>query len=214
MRIGLIVSIMEGDVKMNRTIKFLLGIFVLTSLSCNALTRSLPVSDPSTSNPESPFVPTIPSNPQANPTSVNQPESQAPSSSDTQCDGDKWTFGPHAVYRYPEGNGFDFTIVDLAIHNGSDKYWANNLIINYSYIYITTEDGYKYLPFNGWYDDVPAVPNSPYSGTRYSQYNMLYIKIPVVPPSFTALGIVGAPMPGEVNRYSFGFEVASGMFEK
>lgn len=197
---------------MNRTSKLLLGLLVLVALSCNTLTRSLPASSPPTSNPRSPIEPT---SPRANPTSSSQlqPTATSLAISATQCDGDKWTFSPSTVYRYPEGNGFDLTIVDLAVHNGSDKYWANNVGINYSYIYITTEDGYNYKPFNGD-RKIPDVPKSPYSGTTYSQSSSGFFQIPVIPPSFTVLGTFGVGgfgggLPGKVYRYTVGFEVAS-----
>ena len=163
---------------------------------------SLPSSNPPASNLASPFVPTLPSNSQANPTSASA----------TQCDGDKWTFSPQDVYRYPTANGFDVVLVDVAIHNGSDRYWGSATIL-FSNIYVTTEGGFTYPPFNGWYD-VPASPSSPYSGTRYNQYNMISRGTPLMPPGFTALGALGTGGfgggdPHTVYPYTFGFEVAS-----
>jgi hypothetical protein len=184
---------------MNRIIKLLLSVFVLVALSCDVLSSSLPISTPSTSE--------SPSNAQVNPTSVSQTETQPPSASNTQCDGDKWTFDPQAVYRYPQGNGIDLTIVDLAIHNGSDKYWGSSTIHD---LYITTEGGYTYTytPYNYVYENIPTNPKSPYSGTSYRRGQ--WQGAPLTPPGFTTLGIVGSDVSsGDIDRFTNGFEIAS-----
>src|SRR5687767_6733425 len=55
----------------------------------------------------------------------------------------------------------------------------------FSNVYLTTEGGFTYTPFDRWYD-VPTSPESPYSGTTYRQSNMLAFNTPKLPPSFTA----------------------------
>jgi hypothetical protein len=171
-----------------------------------------PTSKPPASNLALSSVPTIASSSQVNPTSVielqPQPTPFATSATATQCDGDKWTYSPVALYRYPKGNGVDLTIVDVGIHNGSDKYWGSTRI-NFDSIYITTEGGFTYTPFNYFYD-IPDEPHSPYSGTTYNQYNRIYIGTYLLPPGFTTLGFVGNDVSsGQESRFTFGFEVAS-----
>jgi hypothetical protein len=191
------------------------GVLIFRGFTGNTV-KQPPTSKPPASNLASPSVPTIPSNSQVNPTSVIEQQPQltpfATSATATQCDGDKWTFAPIAVYRYPEGNGFDFTIVDIAVHNGSDRYWGS-VALPFSNIYISSEGGFTYAPYNGWFD-VPASPSSPYSGTRYDQYNRLSYGTALLPPGFTTLGVLGSGGfgggdPHTVYRYTFGFEVAS-----
>jgi len=201
---------------MNKTRKYLLGIFALIALACNALSSALPNSAESTLEPESSAERITPSVSEVESTSIHQPEPNSTPivtvGSSAQCDGDQWTFGPQAVYRYPEANGFDVVIVDVAVHNGSDRYWGSTQLL-FSNIYLTTEGGFTYTPFDRWYD-VPTSPASPYSGTTYKQSNMLAFNTPKLPPGFTALGGLGSGglgsgMPGEVIRFTFGFDVAS-----
>jgi len=100
---------------------------VLTVLSCNALTRSLPVS-----SPESPFVPTRPSNPQTNPTSANQPlsppladtPSEVPTSQgldnvQSPCEANKWRIIAVSKYEQSSSPGLKKVYVQFAVENGS-----------------------------------------------------------------------------------------------
>jgi hypothetical protein len=195
---------------MNKTSKFLLCVFVLITSSCNASSGSLPTLSPATANPESPILPTRTVESPTQPTEMTQTQSPVSTEAENNCDGYKWTFHPAFIYRYPEDNGFDIVIVDMAVHNGSDKYWG---WVDFApdRIYITTEDGYEYEP---WMDvkRIPDNPPSPYNepGTNgiYRQY--LTLATPTIPPGFT---IIGNPTSQseirDVIRYTFGFEVAS-----
>lgn len=119
-----IVSIVEGDVKMNRTIKLLLGIFVLTALSCNALTRSLPVSNPPTSNPVSPFVPTTSSNVEtpelAEPTALPSIVPTYPPSSPQPNSDLSVVLIPFNYTLQDLGDGWNQGQVSIAIENTTD----------------------------------------------------------------------------------------------
>ena len=146
--------------------------------------------------------------PQLSPTTAvgNQLQSSQTGTEATDCDAKNWSIAPIKYYRYPEGDGWDYVLVDLAVTNNS-KYWGA-VSMGPSDFIISTEAGYSYTPFQGWYSNVPQDPKSPYSGTTYYQYG--YVSSSLIPPGFTTLGLMGSGVSsGAISRFTFGFKVAS-----
>lgn len=110
------------------------------------------------------------------------------------CQGNRWRIIPLAVYEYPQGDGWKFLVVPLAVENGSEV-WGNIVgPVSYSNYRLTSEDGYMYEPFSGGFLKLPPGPTSPY--TEYAEaakqngfFVHSQILIPgVLPPGFRARG--------------------------
>lgn len=182
---------------MDQKNRFLLVAIVLTTMACNALLRPVVNTEPtdtelvqSDANSDSQDVPTSPSEFTIQPTDVPLPlplpELTIPPESSGECEGHRWAFNPVALSRYPQTNGVDSVFIDIAIHNGSDKYWGKADIPTYS-SYLKSEDGQSQEVIQ-----------------RFTDSTLLQI----VPPGFTLLGILN-PLTEKVERFTFEFKVPS-----
>jgi len=184
--------------------RFLLVLFVLTTLACNALFKSTPTTKPTEAIPanENPTNEAPVTQPQ--PTNTSQPEIQLDipvlaDGIDNQCGAEKWAFRPIALYRYG-----DIVILDFSVHNGSD-FWGKASISGYLTSLIT-ESGKWYEPFDNLYTPfIPDNPHSPYSGTQYHRF---IDDTEMISPGTTSPGWLDRQR-GEVVPYTFGYEVPS-----
>jgi hypothetical protein len=175
---------------------FALVTICLASLACGINTISTP--NVLTATPQFQRSPTVMDGDQQQSTQTNSEASK--------CESNNWSIYPINYYRYPQGDGWDFVLVDLAVTNNS-KYWGTASMGPNNFT-ITTENGFAYAPFQGWFENVPQNPMSPYSGTTYYQYG--FISSNLLPPGFTMIGLMESGVSsGAISRFTFGFKVAS-----
>jgi hypothetical protein len=128
---------------MNRPNKLLLGILVMVALSCNALSRLLPISNPATLEPESPFVPTTSSN--ADTPADEASTSQVLDNAQSPCGASKWRIIAVSKDEQSSSPGLKKVYVNLAIENGSSTWGELNFYKAFDNPpYATTEGEFTY----------------------------------------------------------------------
>ena len=174
-----------------------ISILFVIGLACNVISQPPNSSNPSTDNTEIP------------PAIIATQESQlftqlAPQATPSPCGEENWRVYPTAAYQSELEDGWKLLIVEFVVENGGE-HWGR-ASISRSMVSVTTEDGFKYEPFDNWLK-VPPSPQSPFAGTTFHQ--PLYIDTHLIPPSFTVAGWVDTGVvSGEINRYAFGFKIA------
>ena len=110
---------------------------------------------------------------------------ESPPEEEGACQGKRWRIVPLAVYEYPQGDGWKFLIIPLAVENGSEL-WGNFVgPINKGYN-LTTEEGYSYGLYGSSWLGLQDVPDSPYSGFGFVRGQIRIVG--VLPPGFRSRG--------------------------